>query len=117
MSMRRAVARPADSPDLMDEVRKYEASESLSSAQKVALRRHDAFLFRPGEVSAALRAEALAHFSAPQLVELALKFYFWSSNRPTVALGKLAADAPHDPNRLTPFHYDDEGKYIVHSNA
>jgi alkylhydroperoxidase family enzyme len=117
MSMRRAVARPAGSSDLMDEVRAYESSDSLSDAQKVALRLHDAFLFHPGQVSAALRAEALAHFSAPQLVELALKFYFWSSNRPTVALGKLAGDAPHDPNRLTPFHYDDEGRYIVHSNA
>src|SRR5262245_28449581 len=117
MSMRRAVARPADSPDLMDEVREYEASVSLSAAQKVALRLHDAFLFHPGHVSLELRAEALAHFSATQLVELALKFYFWSSNRPTVALGKLGADAPHDPTRLTAFHYDDEGRYIVHSNT
>jgi alkylhydroperoxidase family enzyme len=116
MSMRRAVARPAGSSDLMDEVRAYDTSDSLSDAQKVALRLHDAFLFHPGQVSAALRAEALAHFSAPQLVELALKFYFWSSNRPTVALGKLAGDAPHDPNRLTSFHYDEEGRYIVHSN-
>src|SRR4029453_1321850 len=117
MSMRRAVARPAGSRDLIDEVRAYETRDSLSDAQEVALWRHDAFLFHPGRVSAALRAEALAHFSAPQLVELALKFYFWSSNRPTGALGKLAADAPHDPNRLTSFHYDDEGRYIVHSNT
>ena len=95
---------------------RVQTSDSLSDAQKVALRLHDAFLFHPGRVSAALRAEALAHFSAPQLVELALKFYFWSSNRPTVALGKLSGDAPHDRDRLTSFHYDDEGRYIVHSN-
>jgi alkylhydroperoxidase family enzyme len=114
--MRRAVARPADSRDLMDEVREYETGHSLSPAQKVALRLHDAFLFHPGDVSPTLRAEALAHFSVPQLVELALKFFFWSSNRPTVALGKLGADAPHDPNRLTSFHYADDGEYIVHSN-
>jgi alkylhydroperoxidase family enzyme len=116
MSMRRAVARPAGSSDLMDDVRAYEASDALSREQKIALRLHDAFLFHPGQVGAALRAEALAHFSAPQLVELTLKFYFWSSNRPIVALGKLAADAPHDPSRLTSFHYDDEGRYIVHSS-
>ncbi len=114
MRMRRAVARPAGSSDLMDEVREYETSDSLSDAQKVALRPHDRSCST--RVSAAPRAEALAHFTAPQLVELALKFYFWSSNRPTVALGKLSGDAPHDPDRLTSFHYDDEGRYIVHSN-
>ena len=113
--MRRAVARPIDSRDLMDEVREYERSDSLSPAQKVALRLHEAFLFHPGDVSATLRSAALAHFSPPALVELSLKFLFWSSNRPTVALGPLGGDAPHDPERLTSFHYDKNGKYIVHA--
>lgn len=99
----------------MDEVGAFESSESLSPAQKTALRLHEAFLFHPGHVSEALRAEALKHFSTPELVELALKFFFWSSNRPTVALGPLGGDAPHDPERLTAFHYDEDGRYIVHS--
>ena len=34
----------------MDEVRAYEASDSLSAAQKAALRLHDAFLLHPGHV-------------------------------------------------------------------
>jgi hypothetical protein len=111
MSMRRAVARPAGSGDLMDEVLAYEESESLSELQRVALRLHDAFLADPGGLGAAARAEALAHFSSAQLVELALKFLHWSTNRPVVTLG---GDAPHDENRLTAFHYGENGEYIVH---
>ena len=112
MSMRRAVARPEGSGDLMDEVLAYEESEWLSQSQKVALRLHDAFLVYPGGLSAAARAEALEHFSPAQIVELALKFLLWSSNRPVVALG---SDAPHDPNRLRSFHYAEDGEYVVHS--
>jgi alkylhydroperoxidase family enzyme len=109
--MRRAVARPLGSPDLMNEVLAYERSEILTEAQKVALRLHDAFLVHPAGLDAAAHAEALAHFSPPQIVELALKFLFWSTNRPVVTLG---TDAPHDPNRLTSFHYGKDGEYIVH---
>jgi alkylhydroperoxidase family enzyme len=112
MSMRRAVARPSGSGDLMDEVLAYEHSEALSDSQRVALRLHDAFLVRPGGLSAAARAEALEHFSRAQIVELALKFFFWSTNRPVVTLG---VDAPHDENRLTSFHYGENGEYIVHA--
>jgi hypothetical protein len=112
MSMRRTVVRHDDSRDLMDDVREYESSRGLTAAQKIALRLHDVFLSNPRGVDAALRAEALAHFSAPQLVELTLKFFHWSTNRPVVV---LRSDAPHDPDRLTPFHYDEQGNYIVHS--
>ena len=111
--MRRTVVRPDDSRDLLDEVRAYQVSRSLTDAQKIALRLHEAFLFHPAQVSPELRADALKHFSATQIVELALKFLYWSSNRPNVALG---SDAPHDPHRVTSFHYDEEGAYIVHSD-
>jgi hypothetical protein len=109
--MRRAVARPSGSGDLMDEVLAYEYSEALTESQRVALRLHDAFLVHPGGLSAAARAEALVHFSPAQIVELALKFMHWSTNRPVVTLG---VDAPHDENRLTSFHYGENGEYIVH---
>jgi hypothetical protein len=112
MSMRRAVARPAGSNDLMDEALAYERSGSLTESQKVALRLHDVFLSDPGTLSAALRAEALDHFSSAQMVELSLKFMYWSTNRPVVVLG---GDAPHDPARLTSFSYGENGEYIVHS--
>ena len=111
MSMRRAVAWPSGSGDLMDAALAYERNETLSESQRVALRLHDAFLDRPAALSAAARAEALAHFSPPQIVELALKFMYWSTNRPVVTLG---GDAPHDANRLTSFHYGQNGEYIVH---
>src|SRR5439155_9277986 len=111
MSMRRAVARPAGSGDLMDEVLAYETSEALSERQRVALRLHDAFLVHPGGLSAAVRAQTLEHFSPAQIVELALKFLHWSTNRPVVTLD---LDAPHDENRLTSFHYAENGEYIVH---
>jgi hypothetical protein len=112
MSMRRAVARPAGAGDLMDEVRAYEQSDSLSESLKLVLRLHDVFLFDPRRLSAALRADALARFSPDQMVELTLKFLFWTTNRPVVVLG---GDAPHDAERLTSFHYGENGEYIVHS--
>src|SRR5574341_679843 len=114
MSMRRAVARPAGLPDLMDEVLAYETSAGLAEDQRVALRLHNAFLVQPGRPGAVLRAETLEHFSPAQIVELAFKFMYWSSNRPVVTLG---IDAPHDEKRLTSFHYTETGEYIVHSTT
>jgi hypothetical protein len=109
--MRRAVARSAGSGDLLEDVLAYERSQTLSVSQRVALRLHDAFLLNPRSLSAAARAEALEHFSPMQIVELAFKFFYWSTNRPVVTLG---IDAPHDPSRLTSFHYGENGEYIVH---
>jgi hypothetical protein len=111
MSMRRAVAWPAESGDLMDEVRAYEQSSTLSESQKVALRLHDAFLSHPAGLNTAAHDEALEHFTPVQIVELAFKFLFWSTNRPVVVLG---GDAPHDKDRVRSFHYTDKGEYIVH---
>ena len=111
MSVRRTVVRPDGSRDLMDEVLAYEQSESLTESQKVVLRLHDAFLLDPAGLSETVQAQTLAHFSPVQIVELAMKFIQWSSNRPNVALG---ADAPHDATRLTPFHYSETGEYVPH---
>jgi alkylhydroperoxidase family enzyme len=110
MSLRRAVARPAGVEDLLSEGERYEESAHLTDAQKSALRMHDAFLSYPPSFGHELRAEALRHYSPAQIVELAFKFLWWSTNRATVTLG---GDAPHDPTRLTPFHYDETGAYVV----
>ena len=77
----------------------------------VSLRLHDAFLFHPAGLDLGTRNEALERFTPAQIVELAFKFLFWSTNRPVVTLGK---DAPHDPDRLTSFEYGPNGEYIVH---
>ena len=75
---------------------------------------HDAFLVHPAGLGAGMHAATLEHFSPAQIVELAFKYMYWSSNRPVVTLG---IDAPHDENRLTSFHYADNGEYIVHARG
>jgi hypothetical protein len=111
MSVRRAVARPVTEDDLMDEITRYERSVVLSEPHKVALRLHDAFLAHPAGLAEETRADALRLFSPAQIVELGFKFVWWSTNRATVTLGD---DAPHDATRLTSFHYDASGVYVVH---
>ena len=111
MSVRRAVARPAGSGDLMDDAVRYEESTALTEQQKVALRLHDAFLTHPGGFGSGARAQTLAHYTPAQIVELAFKFIWWSTNRATVTLGD---DAAHDDSRLTSFHYDEQGAYVIH---
>jgi alkylhydroperoxidase family enzyme len=96
----------------MDEVARYQESTGLSASQKAALRMHDSFLAHPAGFGRARRAEALEHFSPTQIVELAFKFVWWSTNRATVTLGD---DAPRDENRVTWFHYDEQGTFIVHA--
>ena len=96
----------------MDEAVQFEQSPGLTEQQKVALRLHDAFLTHPAGLGAEARADALDHFAPAQIVELAFKFTWWSTNRATVTLGD---DAPHDDSRLTSFHYDEDGSYVVHA--
>jgi hypothetical protein len=110
--MRRAVARPADADDLMTLAVDFEEAAEFSERQKAAFRMHDAFLDHPAGFGAAGRAEILDHYSAAQVVELALKFFWWSTNRATVSIG---GDRPHDPDRVTSFHYDEDGRYAPHA--
>ena len=96
----------------MDEVVDFESSDVLSDAHKVALRLHRAFLTHPAGTSPETRADALTAFSPAQIVELSFKFIWWSTNRATVTLGDDVG--PHDAGRLTSFHYDPDGRYVVH---
>jgi hypothetical protein len=112
--MRRAVAWQAEAGDMMNEVVAYERSASLSEAQKVALRLHDAFLANPDGLSTEVKSQVLEHFSPAQIAELAHKFFWWSTNRASVTLGQ---DVPHDETRLTSFHYTKEGEYVIHGRA
>jgi hypothetical protein len=75
------------------------------------LRLHDAFLAYPAGLDPLVRSDALRCFSPSQIVELTFKFVWWSTNRASVTLGD---DRPHDETRLTPFHYDERGVYVVH---
>jgi alkylhydroperoxidase family enzyme len=113
MSVRRAVARPVGAGDLLEDVRRYEQSD-LPEHQKAALRLADAFLAYPAGFRGDATAATLAHFSPSQVVELALKLVWWSSNKVTITLG---ADAPYDDDRLTTYHYADDGTFVVHEPA
>jgi alkylhydroperoxidase family enzyme len=93
---------------------RYERSTLLGEEHKAALRLHDAFLAHPAGLPDGVRVQVLEHFSPAQVVELAFKFLWWSTNRITVTLGD---DAPHDPDRLLSFHYDERGEYIVRAEA
>jgi hypothetical protein len=110
MSVRRAVARPGRTEDLMDAALDYEQSD-LSESQKVALRLTDAFLTYPARFPAELRGTVLEHFSPADIVELSFKLCYWGSNRASTALGM---DEALDEHRLTAFHYDENGEYILH---
>jgi alkylhydroperoxidase family enzyme len=109
MSVRRAVARPAEIEDLMDEVRVYERSR-LPEHQKAALRFTDAFLAYPNGLDDEARQRMQAHFSAEQIVELTFKLVYWSCNKALIALG---IDGPADAEHLTSFHYDERGAFIL----
>jgi hypothetical protein len=94
----------------MDEVARYEQATTLTEPQKVLMRLHDAFLTHPAGLRPEIRAQALEHFSPAQIAETMFKFFWWSTNRATVTLGD---DAPHDPTRLTAYHYTEEGEFVA----
>jgi hypothetical protein len=110
--MRRAVARPAGADDLMALAINFEGVDEFSEPQKAALRMHDAFLDSPAGFGEAERTQMLAHYDAVELVELAFKFFWWSTNRASVSTGD---DSPHDPDRLTSYHYDEDGAFTPHA--
>jgi alkylhydroperoxidase family enzyme len=114
MSVRRAVARPAEVDDLLDEVRVYEQSSLLPAHHKAAIRFTEAFLIDPNGLDDEARSRMLEHFSPEQIVELTFKLMYWSCNKALIALG---IDGPVDPEALTSFHYDDQGAFILEQPA
>jgi hypothetical protein len=57
-----------------------------------------------------VRRQLLDAFPPGQIVELVLRFVHHSGNKPSIALG---FDSAVDETRLTPFHYDGRGDYVV----
>ncbi len=98
----------------MDEVLRYERSTVLPQHQKAALRFADAFLSAPDQLAPEVGEQMLEHFSPAQIVEISFKLFFNSSNKPMVALG---ADEAIDEHRLTEFHYEADGEFIVHTEV
>jgi len=53
----------------------------------------------------------LEHFGPAQIVELTFKLMFWATNKFSTAVGM---DAPIDADRITVFHYGEDGEFVVH---
>ena len=96
--------------DLLAEVQARDPAR-LPAHQRAAVRFTDAFVTDPGGLSGDDRSELLRRFSPEQLVELTFKLVYHSANKALVALD---AHAPVDAERLTEFHYDEEGSLVLH---
>ncbi len=95
----------------MEEVLRYEQSAVIPEHQKAALRYADAFLSYPDRLPPEVRGQMLEHFTPAQIVEISFKLFFNSSNKPLVALD---ADEAIDDSRLTEFHYEEDGEFVLH---
>ncbi len=113
MSVRRAVARPVESSDLMEDVLRYEHAV-LDDRQKSALRLTDAFLAYPEGWRGPRCAEALQSCSPSQVVALTFKMVCWTTNKASIALGMDEAVSEH---HLTAFDYGEEGQYVLGVDA
>lgn len=109
MSLRLGVARDNGlDEDMAAKIDRYEQSD-LPERHKVALRLTDAFVTAPGDIDAGLRAQARAHFTEAQLVELMLDMSKWSTQKLSVALG---TDDPIDAENLSILNFDEAGAVV-----
>jgi hypothetical protein len=93
MSVRNAVAlREGMTESTVAKIKDYENSD-LEEKHKVALRLTDAFIFGFGRVSEELAAAAHRYFSDAELLDIAGKVFYSTSNKIRVA---LAIDEPED---------------------
>jgi alkylhydroperoxidase family enzyme len=91
-SLRTASAiRAGADEETFGKIDRYESSD-LDERAKVALRLTDAIVTQPAHMDAALVAQAHAHLSEPEIVELVLDVMRNAANKVAVAFG---ADEPH----------------------
>lgn len=95
----------------------YESSD-LSERHKTALRLVDAFIWRPGDMSDELVAQAHEHFSDAEIAEILVDITKWSTQKIHVTLGTDGADhLPTDERGVSYFCFDDDGKVTGISSA
>lgn len=91
MSVRSAVAGQQGFDDAMEaKIADFERSD-LPERLKVALRLTDAWLYAPGQVSPALRAQVREHYTPQQITEMLLAIWKWSQNKMMTSLGMAPA--------------------------
>ena len=92
---------------LVDQLGRTEPA--LDAAQRAAIDFATALISDPAGIGDVLRDRVRAHFTAEQIVELALDTMKWSYQKVPVALG---TDDRIDPDRLTPLVFDADGNWV-----
>jgi hypothetical protein len=82
---------------------------ALTDAQLVAVDFARAMMSDPAGIPAELRVRLHRHWSAEQIVELALDVMKWSYQKVAVALG---VDREVVPGRLTELVFDENGEWV-----
>lgn len=96
--------------DMESKIDHYESSD-LSERHKTALRLVDAFIWRPGDMSDALVAQAREHFTDAELAEILVDITKWSTQKIHVTLGTDGAEhLPTDERGVAYFAFGDDGK-------
>lgn len=94
---------------LYDDIDRYEASASLTEAQKAALRFTDALIWSPSRIDADVASGVLAHLTPGQARELTLDVMRNASNKIAVA---LKGDAPRVTDGTERYLIDDDGQTV-----
>ncbi|MEB3020794.1 carboxymuconolactone decarboxylase family protein [[Mycobacterium] crassicus] len=97
------------SESLYDDIERFEDSESLSEAQKAALRYVDALIWTPARIDADVAAGVRRHFTDEQAVELTLDVMRNAGNKIAVALD---ADAPRVTEGTEPYLLNADGHTV-----
>lgn len=97
------------SEDLYSQIEGYESADSLTDAQKAALRYSDALIWEPSAIGADIAAGVWTHFSQDQAWELTLDVMRNACNKIMVALG---ADAPRVSQGTERFLVDADGRTV-----
>lgn len=97
------------SEDLYSQIEGYESADSLTEAQKAALRYTDALIWEPSAIGADIAAGVWTHFSQDEAWELTLDVMRNACNKIMVSLG---ADAPRVEEGTELFHVDADGQTV-----
>ena len=97
------------SEELYSQIEGYECADSLTEAQKVALRYTDALIWEPSAIGADIAAGVRKHFSQDEAWELTLDVMRNACNKIMVSLG---ADAPRVEEGTELFHVDADGQTV-----
>lgn len=101
--------------DVLDSLDHYETSD-LPERHKVALRIVDAFIWRPGDMSDELVAQAHAHFTDAELAEMLVDITKWSTQKIHVTLGTDGTErVPLDETGIALLAFDESGAARVSS--